>query len=277
MGVKSRWKSVINSSWQKLRFQLSASNAWVFSWYYAYYYQPKPGTLSAFLHIYSKSKSPFRVIQIGANDGISHDLIHKFIKRDHWQGVLLEPQKIVFDRLSKLYQKDAGIIPVNAALGNEDGQTQLYKIGFSDARWATGLASFNRDVLENAFSSGYVQKKADEEGVSIPNDSTLHIVTENIQVISPLSLMKLGNITQYDLLQIDTEGFDYEVIKIFANQTVLPNVIIYENAHLGASQQSQCLSELNSKGFICRDYGKDTLAVREHLAPVYSLHRQSDK
>jgi FkbM family methyltransferase len=271
MGVKRKWKSIINGSWQKLRFQLSASNAWVFSWYYAYFYQPKPGTLSAFLHAYSGKKSPFTVIQIGANDGISHDLIHKFIKRDHWQGVLLEPQQAVFNRLRTLYQKDKGIIPVNAALGHEDGQTELYKIGFSAARWATGLASFNKSVLENAFASGYVQKKADEEGVAIPEDSNKQIITEHIQVISPVSLMKLGNIQQYDLLQIDTEGFDYEVIKIFSGQSVLPNAVIYENAHLSATDQAACLSMLQTKGFICRDFGKDTLAIREHLAPVYGL------
>ncbi|WP_332912088.1 FkbM family methyltransferase [Algoriphagus boritolerans] len=101
--------------------------------FYRYLYSPKKGSLSEFLSTYSLSKKgDFTVIQIGANDGISNDPIHKFIKRDNWKGVLLEPQNFVFTEFTqKIYSKNTGITVLNAAIGPEDGTLPMYKIGFS--------------------------------------------------------------------------------------------------------------------------------------------------
>ena len=81
-----------------IRFKLSSENNPLFIGYYKYLYRPKKGSLEEFLNEYSKSKiDGLTVIQIGANDGITHDPIHKFIKRDKWNGVLLEPQPYVYE------------------------------------------------------------------------------------------------------------------------------------------------------------------------------------
>ena len=70
-----------------IRFNMSASNNPLFIGFYRNFYNPKKGSLSDFLSQYSKSKpGNFTVVQIGANDGITHDPIHKFIKRDDWKG-----------------------------------------------------------------------------------------------------------------------------------------------------------------------------------------------
>jgi len=42
------------------------------------------------------------------------------------------------------------------------------------------------------------------------------------------------------LLQIDTEGYDYEVIKLFNIEKSQPKVIIYENEHLTTEQKKLC-------------------------------------
>ena len=44
----------------------------------------------------------------------------------------------------------------------------LYKISVSDSRWATGLSSFSREVLEAAVRSGYVEREAIKEGARLP-------------------------------------------------------------------------------------------------------------
>ncbi|MCK7538606.1 MAG: hypothetical protein MZV63_50430 [Marinilabiliales bacterium] len=72
-------------------------------------YKPRPGTIEVFLDKYSREHKPVTFLQVGANDGFINDPLHKFIKRDNWNGVLLEPQPDVFnDFLVKLHRKRPG-------------------------------------------------------------------------------------------------------------------------------------------------------------------------
>lgn len=266
--MSGSFKAAVNGTWQRWRFQWSADDALVFRWYYRFFYRPKAGSIQSFLDAYSKQTKNFRVIQVGANDGITHDLIHKFIKRDQWQGVLLEPQLAVFARLQQLYHKNRQITPLRAAIGEQDGEASLYKIAFSQARWATGLASFNKEVILQAFASGYVENKALAEGVDIPAAETDRITAESIPVISPATLIEQYKLDHFHLLQIDTEGFDLEVIRLFAAQTTLPDAVIFENAHLDDEQRETARKILDEIGLQCRDFGKDTLAFRPVLQPL---------
>jgi len=264
-------KEAYKKFYKKFRYNLSANNNPVFLGFYKFFYSPSKGSVSAFLDEFSKLHDTVTVIQVGANDGITHDPIHKFIKRDKWNGVLLEPQKHVFPILEKLYAKNKGITTLNAALGSEDGSTKLYRIGFSNARWATGLATFNKDVLEEAFENGYVEKWASIDGTPIPTEKEKQIIAEEIQVISTDTLLKSNNINHVDFLQIDTEGFDFEVIKLFfANSLqVKPTGIIYEHFHLSEDDINKCEEFLESKGYITKQYGGNTAALLKSEKPRF--------
>lgn len=214
----------------------------LFIGYYKYLFKPKPGSLSDLLDRFSRSiGNGFTVIQVGANDGITHDPIHKFIKRDRWTGVLLEPQKDVFEqKLSKLYRKHPEINAINCALGDEDGSTNIYKIGFSTARWATGLASFNRAHLLEAFESGHVIKQAAKEGITIPEDTAKYIVAEKVKVLCPETILSKYNLSKIDMLQIDAEGFDFEVVKLFKIDKTNPKLVCFESSHLSKEEYAEC-------------------------------------
>lgn len=240
----------------------------VFAAYYRHLFRPEPGTLAALISAYSKRVGDgFTVIQVGANDGISHDPIHKFIRRDNWDGVLLEPQKQVFERrLSKLYERHDDVNVLNAALGPRDGTTTLFKIGFSEARWATGLATFERPILEAAFESGYVARRCAKEGTSLPENPADHIVEEAVDVISPSTLLARFGIERIDLLMIDTEGFDYVVIKMFGIAATRPGMIIFEHVHLPEPACDECLALLRRNGYEVRRYGANTAATLDVAA-----------
>ncbi|MEB2785796.1 FkbM family methyltransferase [Algoriphagus persicinus] len=263
--MKNSFKNSIKNRWKKIRFELSASNHPLFSFYYNILYSPKKGSLAEFLSEYSKSKSgKFFVIQIGANDGITNDPIHKFIKRDHWNGVLLEPQPKVFTtELSKIYQLDKGIHPICAAIGSEDGSQKLYKVAFSESRWATGLASFSLDKIELAFKNGVVEKNCIKEGLQIPDNPKDRISYNEVSVISPDTLIKKYQISKIDLLQIDAEGYDLEVIKIFDIAKTQPEAIIFENENLNPKDLKSCYNMLKENGYQLAKFGRDTLALKE--------------
>lgn len=275
--MKNRLKDAFKKKWKKIRFELSASNHPIFTFYYKKLYSPKKGSLAEFISNYSESKNgDFFVIQIGANDGITNDPIHKFIKRDQWKGVLLEPQAKVFkNELSEIYRHDIGIHPICAAIGSEDGSQKLFKIAFSESRWATGLASFSRKKIELAFSNGVVEKNCIKEGISIPESPKERINFSEVCVISPESLISKYQISKIDLLQIDAEGYDLEVIKIFDIAKTQPVAIIFENENLNPEDLEECYQLLKSENYCLKEFGRDTLALKKDLAQFKHIFEEN--
>jgi len=259
-------KLIATEYYRLIRFNFSAGNSWFFIAYYKYIFKPQEDSLNSFLNEYSLSKAnTLTVIQIGANDGITNDPIHKFIKRDNWRGVLLEPQLFVHDQfLKKIYHKNKGINTLCAAIGEKDDKQYLYKIGFCNMRWATGLASFYRENVEKAFSSGFVQKKCSKYNIKLP-DTSKQITSEEVLVISPDTLLKRYNIQDIDLLQIDVEGFDFEVIKIFNIQKTQPKAIVFEHIHLSDQDMELCVGHLKKNNYAVRRFDANTLAMLNPL------------
>jgi FkbM family methyltransferase len=247
-----------------LRFNLSANNSILFIGFYKYFFRPKKNSLQEFLHLYSLSKlDKFFVIQIGANDGMTFDPIHKFIKRDKWKGVLLEPQKEVYNKSLKiLYRHNPEINCICAAIGDSDQSRPIYKIGFSEMRWATGLASFSKKKIEEAFENGIVKYNCDHFGIELPSDKNEWIIEENVEVISPETLIQKYNINDISLLQIDAEGYDFEVIKIFNIDKITPEAIIYENVGLSSEEYLESVTYLQKFGYSIRQFGPNTLAMK---------------
>jgi FkbM family methyltransferase len=261
------FKARIKAFYKNIVFRMSANNNFIFISFYSHFYKPGKDTIDGFTNLYSGSRERVTVVQIGANDGINNDPIHKFIKRDHWHGVLLEPQRFVFDKyLKPLYRKTEGIVVLNTALDVRDGQKPIYKVAVSESRWATGLSSFNRGVLEAAVRSGYIEREAIKEGTPLPEDKEKYITEEQVECISTETLIKRVGLEKIDWLQIDTEGFDFEIIKMFNIRVTQPEVIVYENLHFNAEQQNECLEYLGKNGYLCRTFGPNTLAMRKPAA-----------
>ena len=255
--------NAVKNFYDRIRFSLSSGNSLLYKGIYKYFYSPSKDSISYIVNRYSLEKgSGFTVIQVGANDGLINDPINKFIKRDSWNGVLLEPQSFVFNNyLSKVYRNDRGITLLNAALGEEDGSAILYKVGFCNDRWAHGLASFNREILEKSVKSGYARRKAIKEGIEIPDDEEKLISEEEVKVISPTTLMKENDISHIDLLQIDTEGFDFEVIKMFDIAKTRPTLISFESLHLSDNDYQTCINHLKTNGYHAKTIDANTIAM----------------
>ena len=258
MNIKTR----LDIQYKKLVFKLIASDSKLFTAFHKYLYTPKEGSLSAFIDAFSKNNMGLTVVQIGANDGYNRDPFVKFIKRDNWQGILLEPQPYVYETfLKKLYIKSKRIVPYNYALDYTNGSRTMYKISFSNARWATGLTTFNRDVLEKIIASGHVDGHAQKSGIRLPKNKEDYISEESIETITPNDLLNKEKIKKVDLLAIDTEGFDFEIIKMFDISSVETRVIIYENMNMSDQDKTEAIDYLKQHGYQTKNIGKDTVAM----------------
>ena len=255
-------KTKLDNLYKKLVFKLAASDSFIYINFYKWFYKPSARSLSEFIDNFSKANIGLQVIQIGANDGYNRDPFVKYIKRDKWRGILLEPQRYVFETfLKKLYKNSKRITPLNYALDNKNGSRKIYRLAFSNARWATGLTSFDRSFLQDAIDRGHVAGHAKRSGIELPKSNEDFITEESIETITPKSLMAKGNMQQVDLLAIDTEGYDLEVIKLFDIPKVKPRVIVYENMNLSEQDQANAINLLESNNYKTKNIKKDTIAM----------------
>lgn len=156
-------------------------------------------------------------IQIGANDGRSFDPIYQFVTRNHSRvrGIVVEPVREYFDELVVTYKKYPSVIAINSAIHNSEREMTLYKVDPDRMKglsaWAKGIASF--DGRHHTLSG-------------IPSDA---IVSEKVRCMPLNELLESHRVAEIDLLQIDTEGYDSEIIRNLDFGTIKPRIIHFEH------------------------------------------------
>ena len=189
----------------------------------------------------------FFFIQVGANDGRTADPIHHLVRRYGWRGILVEPQPQVFAELCMNYADQPQLHFENAALGKSDGAMTLWTVPGS-----TGLASLDRLALRNR--------------------SNTKLQAIEIAAVSPSTLLNRYAVSRIDLLQVDTEGSDFEVIKGILETSARPRVIHYEYTHLSPSDRHSCIQLLGRKGYRLARSGPEGIDVLAyHVAEEYSI------
>ena len=199
------------------------------------------------------------VIQVGANDGSKSDHVNHILTSTNYQGILFEPNPVPFKLLKKNYLEFKNVNVLNSAIGANDRFESLYIISFSDKRWATGLATFNRSTLEGLINSGYVRRKAIENNDSIPASVNEYISEKKVECISVNTLFKKFHVIDF-ILAIDVEGFDFEVFKMFLMQRRLPKVLIIEYVHLSSIDLHDLKTILTNENYVYKVFSRDIIA-----------------
>lgn len=192
-----------------------------------------------------------KFIQIGANDGIRFDDLYFIVTSHRWQGIVIEPLPNIYARLVTNYQDYKDIIPINIAIHPSSKFASIYYVDNKSLSeypdWVTGIASMNKEHL---FHSGI----ADED-----------ISEQIVECISLMDVVEKYDFYNTDVLQIDTEGFDFEIIKTIDFKKLKPRLIKFEWMNLSASDQksvSNMLVQHGYKTFIEKD-GSDCIAWLE--------------
>jgi FkbM family methyltransferase len=220
------------------------------------------------LDAYSRSRADFVVLQVGANDGFSRDPVHRFIVRDRWRGVLVEPQPDVFEReLRQTYRAHPQLNLINAAVDRVIGEKELYRLSFCNERWANGLSGFCCETLEKQVK-GYVQGRCERDGIQPPERLEDCISSLRVPAVTFETLLDRYGLSRLDLLQIDCEGYDAELIKMFPFERLVPHFINFESLHLSPAQKAELKETLGKLGYICHEIGHDTFCELPASFPV---------
>ena len=193
----------------------------------------------------------FQCLQIGANDGITNDPIREYFLQYQWQSVLVEPVPATFARLKTNYASASWVAFENCAIAAGDGQAKLYVVSPENAdqsRRYDQLASFSKETLL-------------EHGRDVPSFRQ-RVKAITVPALTMSTLVKRHRIAKLDVLQIDTEGFDYQIIRMTLAIGLLPNLIHFEHRHLSPTDGSKCYHQLAPLGYRFAVSEHDVLAYR---------------
>ena len=184
------------------------------------------------------------LIQIGANDGVTHDHLHDVIKKFRLQSLLLEPIKEPFLNLSNNYSNFENVRLENSALSINNEILFLYRVNseyfYKYGTLPTGITSFYKQHL---IKHGIKEK---------------HIIQEKVNQISFDELLKKHNINSFDLLAIDTEGYDCNIVNDFFLK--IKNVrpfIVFEWSHIKQNELQETLNKMIKNNYSFFPMGDD--------------------
>jgi FkbM family methyltransferase len=225
-----------------------------------YRWKPKYIDIDQVIRNYTEVHQTIFFIQVGSNDGKMQDPIYKYITKYGWNGILIEPVKYLFEKLKVNYKGyESQLRFENVAISKQNGIQKFYSLKKTDNPsvpfWAEGLSSFNKAVIL-------------KHKIYIPQIEDL-LIEYDLETITLVDLQKKHNIQGVDVLMIDTEGYDYEILKSYPFAEFIPSLIIYEHRHLSRDEYKESMGYLRGLGYKLYAFECDTLAIHNAILQSY--------
>jgi FkbM family methyltransferase len=216
-------------------------------------------------------KRHFSIIQIGAYVGATeNDPLNEFLvealprraKRGYTATVvLIEPVRDYFERLRQNYVGIPFVHFVNAAVTEAEGRRALYRIDvdptkFGYPEWLAQLSSLKEDRV------GEIWDRC-EKNSEYKEFLWEHRVEETVDCIPFARVLASHDIQNLDFLQIDAEGYDYEILRSIDFSIFKPTYVNYERELL-LDQETDCRKMMREAGYSLTNWGQDTFCTRHN-------------
>ncbi|HRW20486.1 MAG TPA: FkbM family methyltransferase, partial [Bacteroidales bacterium] len=200
-------------------------------------------------------------VQVGANDGLFLDPVFELFHKYFDKIILVEPLKELIPKLQKNYSNFKGELFIeNVAISNEVDNLTLYKpnavlenifIEKVFHRDTTIFTSFNKNHVVDHITR---RLGLDSDFVSSNIDSF------PVPACTVELLLKKHNIENVDFVQIDCEGYDFEVIKSLGKQR--PALINFEWKWFSQEVWSDWIKWANDNNYGFIQQRLDCMAIR---------------
>jgi FkbM family methyltransferase len=196
------------------------------------------------------SRRPMRAIQVGANDGVTHDPYRQYLIRRGWQAVAVEPNRWIFETLQRNYRSYPQVKPLNAAVSYSAPELTLWS--FDEAYLAahpqgvilSTLVSFSREQLASGFAPG--------------SEELDHICSFTIPCLTLEAIARQQNWDRVDAIFVDVEGYENEILLPADFDALSPQVVVFEN-HMLPDKGAAICEKLAARGMRCDEIGADTI------------------
>ena len=209
-----------------------------------------PKVLAAFADSYPEAF----FIEIGSNDGDKHDHLRPLILANAWRGVMVEPVPYVFAGLRRNYGDLDRVALENVAIADRDGELPFFHLSEAAGEererlpeWYDGIGSFSEQAV-----LGHAEDIPDIES---------RLVRTTVPTLTFDSLCRRRGVEALDLLLIDTEGYDWELLRGIDLDRYRPRLVVYEHFHLSPDDRRACREHLSGRGYLIMEEGFDTFCL----------------
>jgi FkbM family methyltransferase len=214
-----------------------------------------PGVIDRYLQDNEGEKLYF--ILVGANNGEQQDFITDAMINASTFAILIEPVHEYFLKLKDKYNDGAQVFLENYVVSWKSGKRILYRLKTDESlpAWSSGLGSFYKEVIE-------------VHGNQIPFLQR-NLIKEYVRCIALNDLIAKHHLPKINIIQIDTEGYDYEILKVMEVQGIFPDIVIYEYLHVTFNQYFSSIALLEKMNYrvLNNTTSTDIIAVRKDLLP----------
>jgi FkbM family methyltransferase len=156
-------------------------------------------------------------IKIGSNDGIKNDPLSKIILDFQWKGIMVEPFEPNFNRLKKNFGGHKNLFLEQAGISDKSGFFEFYyitDIQSDEPSWYDQVGSFDRET--------FIKNIEGEKAL------LSRIGSKKIPCMTFDELARKYHFNHVDLIHIDTEGYDWKILRSIDLKKYQPKIIILE-------------------------------------------------
>lgn len=210
-----------------------------------------------------------RFVQIGANDGLRWDPLRKYVVRDRWTGIFVEPLPFAYERLRQNYRYLPGnrFVFVNAAVSDAVGQSLpffsvsdefLASLNEENRFFFSRLSSVDCEHVLRALRSEGPRRSKLLRGKEIDVSGFGRFVKQlDVPYVTFEALVERYSADRpVDLLVIDAEGHETRIVPSLVLTTHRPKAIFFESHNLGSSAASVFAHLKGSSLRSCRYWGR---------------------
>lgn len=167
------------------------------------------------------------------------------LAKQGWQGICIEPVKFYLDQLERV----PGVIYENTAICEFEGEVPFYRLCEKALQehdlppWANGLGSLSP-----------------KHPVIVHHKWEQFVIKETVPCTPLSTLLERHGVTRIDFLKIDTEGYDYNVLRTL-DFRIKPALIKIEHFHMPEEHTKACVAFLKERGYLIYGEKEDLYAI----------------
>jgi FkbM family methyltransferase len=215
--------------------------------------------ISKSLHYIGKNFKNASVIQIGAMDGINFDDTRGFLDMYKWKTILVEPIPDLFKELKENFKDRDNYIFEQCAITEQDGEVEMLTVPLEVIEKEDlhpgykGMSALY--PLKNGFGSDY------QRDIEVKEKYAVNI---KVPSLTFQSLLDKHNVSYFDILICDAEGYDWNIFKQLDLDKYRPKFIRLEYINLTEEEKSLVEKKLKDNNYII-DINQDIDAVAKEI------------
>jgi FkbM family methyltransferase len=193
------------------------------------------------------------IVEVGSNDGKSGDPLYPLIRSHRsWEVLFIEPVPFLFEQLKRNHGGNPRFRYEQVAIAESPQTLPFYYVSPDARREVPHLPDFCTQI--GSFFRKNVEKHMADE-------LDKYIIEMPVEAVPLATVLERQQVPRIDVLLIDTEGYDWQVLRQLDLSRYSPYIIFFEHKFL--SPEDKAASREFLSGYEITDLGFDYLCKRK--------------